>query len=342
MRLIIRSLIVIIIIALLGGYLFYIRGINKTVSDIGQDVTFIVGPGQSVKEIGENLHQAGLIESKFFFKVYAWRTKNQSNFQAGEYVLNPGLNIKEIAKALVSGESLNKERTVTIIEGWTSHDINEYLLSNRIVNDDSFLVLAQSKVRSWPLSFPKPLFLNNAPTGASLEGYLFPDSYRIYKDAIAEDIILKMLNNFNEKLSSQMRDEITKQDKTIHEIITMASIIEKEVRTEQDLKIASGIFWDRIKNKQALQSDATLTYLLGDEKPQHSIEETEIDSKYNTYKYLGLPPGPISNPGLNAIKAAIYPEFTDYNYFLNRLDTGETIFSKTLEEHNKYKARYLK
>jgi UPF0755 protein len=108
------------------------------------------------------------------------------------------------------------------------------------------------------------------------------------------------------------------------------------------MKIVSGIFWDRIKNGEALGSCATLAYILGVNKPQYSLEDTRIESPYNTYKYRGLPPGPIANPGFNAINAAIYPEFTDYNYFLSDPETGKTIYSRTLDEHNANKYRYLK
>ncbi len=151
-----------------------------------------------------------------------------------------------------------------------------------------------------------------------------------------------MLNNFDGKLTDEMQNNIAEQDKTIYEIVTMASIIEKEVRTLEDMEIVSGIFWDRIKYGQPLESCATLAYVLGVNKEQYSIEDTKIDSPYNTYRNPGLPPGPICNPGLNAIKAAIYPQYTEYNYFLSRQDTGETVFSKTLEEHNRNKARYLR
>jgi UPF0755 protein len=122
----------------------------------------------------------------------------------------------------------------------------------------------------------------------------------------------------------------------------MASIIEKEVRSTSDMKIVSGIFWNRIKNGQALQSCATLAYVLGVNKAQYSLEDTKVDSLYNTYKYRGLPPGPIANPGLDAITAAIYPESTNYNYFLSDPATGKTIYSKTLDEHNANKYKYLK
>ena len=170
---------------------------------------------------------------------------------------------------------------------------------------------------------------------------MFPDTYRIYIDADLDDIIRKMLGNFDGKLTAKMREDISKQGKTIYEIVTMASLIEKEVRTEKDMKIVSGIFWNRIKNGQALQSCASLAYILGVNKAQYTTEDTKIISPYNTYQNPGLPPGPISNPGIQAIKAAIYPTDTDYNYFLTNPANGETIFSKTFNEHIKNKNKYL-
>ena len=139
-----------------------------------------------------------------------------------------------------------------------------------------------------------------------------------------------------------MRADISKQNKSIYDVITMASLIEKEVRTAEDMKIVSGIFWDRIKYGLPLQSDATLSYVLDDKIGGHTIEQTKIDSPYNTYKYRGLPPGPIANAGLNAIQAAINPIYTDYVYFLSEPEGGKTIYSKTLDEHNANKNKYLR
>jgi UPF0755 protein len=185
-------------------------------------------------------------------------------------------------------------------------------------------------------------FLKDKPKNKNLEGYLFPDTYRFFTDVSGEEVILKMLSNFDNKLAPKMREDISSQGKTIFEIITMASVIEKEVRSEKDMKIVSGIFWDRIKNGQALESCATLAYILGVNKPQYSYEDTRIKSPYNTYINRGLPAGPIANPGIKAIEAAIYPEYTGYNYFLTASETGETIFSRTYEEHLINKNKYIK
>lgn len=336
----IKTISVIILLIFLICSIAYYNGINSSANKKGEDKVFVVTRGKSVKQIGNDLFNAGLIKSKFYFEVYVWRNKKGAELQAGEYALNPMLSIGEIVKILSRGETLNKEATIQIIEGWNIKDINRYLKERNFINNDEFIAAARIYAKNQKSA--KFEFLKSLPEDAGLEGFLFPDTYKIFKDASPDDIITKMLKNFDSKLTEQMKEDIDKQGKDIYEIIKMASIIEKEVRSVDDMKIVSGIFWDRIKNGQALESCATLSYILGVNKPQYTIEDTKVESPYNTYKYTDLPPTPISNPGLNAINAAIYPEFTEYNYFLSSSDTGETIFSKSYEEHLRNKDRYLK
>ena len=338
----IKFIFILILTVFLISVFSYWRAVNNSAAKNSQDQIFVISSGEGVEQISKNLVNADLIKSQFYFKIYVWQTKMESKFQAGEYALNPSMAIREIAEVLTTGKSLSKEKKIKIIEGWNVRDIDKYLADMSIISDGEFIQLSKKGIRNYESGIMEFEFLNDAPQSASLEGYLFPDTYRIYQDATAEDIIQKMLDNFDKKMTNEMRDEIKKQGKTIYEIIAMASIIEKEVRTQEDMDIVSGIFWDRIKYGQPLESCATLAYILGINKKQYTIEDTKINSPYNTYQNRGLPPGPICNPGLNAIKAAIYPEFTDYNYFLSSKDKGETIFSKTFDEHNRNKAKYLR
>ncbi|MFH1822084.1 MAG: endolytic transglycosylase MltG [Patescibacteria group bacterium] len=350
MKLIKLLLIAIIIFIIFFGFSYY-RGINRAVDKNGSDINFIINPGESVEQIAENLAKEELIKSVFYFKLYIWRADKESKLQAGEYILNPRQSIKEIVEIFVAGESASQERTIKIIEGWSLRDIAFYFENLGMYQAEEIMELAGLPLvdyrgknnMEWPKDYSSEFSsLGDKPKYYSYEGYLFPDTYRVFKDAEMDDIIKKMLNNFDKKLTAEMRKDIANQGKSIYQIVTMASIIEKEGRNFKDMSIISGLFWDRIKNGQPLQSDATLTYIFSDDKPAHTTEETKVDSPYNTYLILGLPPGPICNPSLNAIKAAIYPEYTDYNYFLHRLDTGETIFSKTYDEHLNNKARYLR
>lgn len=333
-----KSIIIIVLIAV-SGFLYW-RNLNSPADTSGQEQIFMINKGETVSQIAGNLRKENLIKSPFYFKYVIWR--DQLKIKAGEYLISPKLSAREIIRLLTAGEAISQEKPIRIIEGWNLKDIGAYLEKNQAAAAKNFTVLAGAPPAGWKFYFAKPEFLNDAPERASLEGYLFPDTYRILKDGSAEEIIHKMLNNFNKKLTPEMRAEIKRQKKTIYEVITMASVIEKEVRLENDMKIVSGIFWQRIKYGMPLQSDATLSYILADKIGSHTIEQTKIDSPYNTYKYPGLPPGPIANPGLNAIMAVIYPQAMGYNYFLSDPATGQTIYSKTLNEHNLNKYKYLK
>ncbi|MDO8599599.1 MAG: endolytic transglycosylase MltG, partial [bacterium] len=178
------------------------------------------------------------------------------------------------------------------------------------------------------------------PEFIGLEGYLFPDTYRVYADATIEDIVRKMLENFDRKLTPELREEIVKSGRSLHQIITMASIVEAEISNHDDRAVAAGILWKRRDRGMLLQVDATVNYVTGKHDPRVSRVDTGADSAYNTYRYPGLPRGPIGNPGMSAITAALRPTESPYWFFLTTKD-GKTIFSRTLDEHHANTARYL-
>ncbi len=342
----------IVLVGIIAGAWFYFSynsNTQKPFYENGQTKVFVVKSGQSVKAISASLKEEGLIGSDFFFKMMAGQSGKEKDIKAGAYELSASMTAKEILEKLASGRVINEEREVTAIPGWTRRDLAGKVKEWGLGQEGDLYSLTGEPFKECGKKSPEIKdyskqfdFLADKPACRGLEGYLFPDTYRLYKSANTEDLILKMLKNFNKKLTSQMRDDIKKQGKTIYEIVTMASIIEKEVRSEKDMKMVSGIFWNRINSGQALQSCATLAYILGINKAIYSIEDTQTDSPYNTYQNQGLPPGPISNPGAEAIEAAIYPENNDYFYFLSRSDNGETVFAKTYEEHLRNKEKYLK
>ncbi|MEK7067670.1 MAG: endolytic transglycosylase MltG [Patescibacteria group bacterium] len=336
---IILSLAVLIIATL---YLTIWRGINEPVQEESTEVNFIIEPGQGVKTIGANLADIGLIRRSVYFYWYVAFKRIDKKLQAGGYLLNKNMNLRAIAKKLAGGEVTEKEKTIKIIEGWNIKQIADYLEKNNIVAAPDFIKLTKPAPGTcFALASCQVSFLAEIPAGATLEGYLFPDTYRVFKDTTAEDIIAKMLKNFDAKLTPAMRADIKAQGKNLQDIIIMASILEKEARTQEDMKIVADIFWKRLKSGVALESDATLSYILNDNVAAHSAEDLAVDSAYNTYKYRGLPPGPIDNPGLNAILAAIYPTPTDYFYFLHNVKTGKIYFAKTFTEHKRNKELYL-
>jgi len=289
--------------------------------------SFLIEKGQSFFEISQNLEKESLIKSQFYFDFYLFLTVDYKKLQSGQYLLSSSMTIPEIAGKFVSGEI--QQLKTTIPEGFTCQQIEIELQSSG---------LCQLLAPEFKSEFD---FLKDAPPEASLEGFLFPDTYYFSLDETNGEIVRKFLMNFDKKLTPDLKTEINSQGKTIFEIVTMASMLENEVKTLEDKKLVSGILWKRLKNNIPLQVDATISYITDKKSATISIDDTKIDSPYNTYKYKGLPFGPISNPGLESILAAIYPEKSDYWYYLS-IPEGKTIFSKTLEEHNLAKAKYLK
>ncbi|MBZ9572182.1 endolytic transglycosylase MltG [Patescibacteria group bacterium] len=338
----------IIFLIFLAGVFFVWQGIYlpKT-PEVREEKVFVIKKGEGTREIAFNLEKQGIIKCDFLFRLYTLFKNVSGELQAGEYFLSPGMNTPEITKKIVSGKVIKEK--ITIIEGWNKREIANYLEEGEIVQSQDFL--GKIKFSQWEDQYE---FLrdrkdrdfydrrNHGPIEDwDIEGYLFPDTYFVEKGISAENIISKMLDNFDKKLTTDLKEEIKKQKKSIFEIITMASLIEKEVKSFEDKKLVSGILWKRLKNNFPLQVDATITYITGKKTIKISKEDTQIDSPYNTYKYLGLPIGPICNPGIDSTITSIYPEESDFWYYLSTPE-GETIFSKTLEEHNIAKAKYLK
>ena len=313
-----------------------------------EEIIFNIERGQGSREIALALEKEGLIRWGPLFRAYVLVGGISGGLQAGTYSLSFSMNIPQMAEKFARGDILTDE--ITIIEGWNLRDIGFHLENRGMFQAEELWEIAgfPAADHSKTKDFPAPpdfsvdyQFLADKPEEAGLEGYLFPDTYKLNRGADLKEIIEIILDNFDNKLNKDLRKEIKKQQKTIFEVVNVASLIEKEVRTQDDKKLVSGILWKRLKNNVPLQVDATVSYITGKKTTKISKEETQIDSPYNTYKYRGLPLGPICNPGLESIKAAVYPESSQYWYYLSTPE-GETIFSKNLEEHNIAKAKYLK
>jgi len=319
------------IIILAGGAFFYLHYQIYSSQGENQKKIFLVEKGQGAGEVSLMLEQEKIISDNLYFNYYLWKNGLENKILPGSYEINTAMTIPEIVK-LITAEQKNDIK-ITFPEGWTAKKMAERLAENGFDSEDFLTLVNQPEVFS-----PRYDFLSKQGI-ASLEGYLFPDTYLFLPETSAEKIIEKMLNNFITKVDADLMAAITNQGKDLQQIIIMASIIEREVNQDEDRALVSGIFWNRIKIGQALQSCATIAYVLGENKKQFTYEETRIASPYNTYINPGLPPQPISNPGLLAIKAAIYPQKSNFNYFLNNPKTQETIFSSTLDEHNFNKAK---
>ncbi len=270
----------------------------------------------------------------------------QDNFACLSRVDNETRSFKICLKRMVGRDKpltpppAREEINVTILEGWSIKDIAKHLESRGVFPQDVFI---EATLQEYDYEF-----LADKPEGHSLEGYLFPDTYRIFADSSPEDLIKRMLDNFDRKLNSDLRAEIESQGKTIFEVVNLAALVEKEAPIDyntgdnEDAKIVAGVFLNRLKGGQALQACASLAFILGEIKPIYSEADTKVDSPYNTYLNRGLPYGPIANPGILAIEAAIYPTETNYNYFLTPIGTKDMIYSVSYQEHLRNRDKYLR
>lgn len=292
--------------------------------------------GDSLNVIAAKLDSAGVIRSKFLFVAYS-RIVGQSNYlQAGRYIFSKSLNIPTIISFIVTGKSEPTDSRVLIPEGYNIWEIDERLVYLKLIKEGGF-----------------------AARYFEDEGYLFPDSYRLKErgtadlasELVTEELREKMRINFNEKTASLLGGLSLAE---VRETITIASILEKEARAEKDMKLVSGIIRNRIKLGMLLQVDATVIYGACMRKSiqnnfsrncdvtfQGPAIEIKIDGPYNTYTRKGLPPGPIANPGLQAIEAALNPTDSDYLYYLSTRDGSQMIYSKTAGEHVANRRKYL-
>lgn len=277
---------------------------------------FSVTTGESLQNITDNLYTSHIIRSKIIFRTTVIMLGGEKKVIAGDYLLDKKVGPVDLAYRLVSGKFHLDVKRITILEGWNVFEIADYL-------DKSLL------------GFNKNLFITIAK---QKEGYLFPDTYFVSPTVKPDDLVEKMAKNFNEKIP-QIPGVATSTYK-IKDVIIMSSIIEREARTTETRRIIAGILWKRLKMGMALQVDATFDYINGKGTFDLTLDDLKIDSPYNTYRYKGLPPGPIGNPGVDAIWSTINPIQTKYLYYLTGKD-GKMYYAATFAEHVKNKQLHL-
>ena len=319
--------------------------VNRPVGG-AESVIFVVNKGDGSQTIAAGLAESKLIKSRKFFLFTTWSRGSRGDFKAGSFELSPSMTTREIERSLTSTTPISEERTVKILEGWTLRDIAEYLENEGIASKKEFYAEVGEPLRyhspgslpDWKASFK---ILGDKPNRSNFEGYLFPDTYRIFAGGDVKSLLRRMFTNFDKKLTPELRTEISASGRSVFEIIIMASVIEKEVFGEADRAMVSDVFWKRVEAGMGLQADSTVNYVTGGSKPAVSYDETQLDSPWNTYKNKGLPAGPISNPGISAIIAAIRPRPNPYWFFLTDKNGG-VHYGRDLDEHNANKARYLR
>ena len=276
-----------------------------------------ISSGTNAREIVNVLEKNEIIRKyNYPFQILTKLMKIEDQLKYGEYSLSPSMNMPQILHKLVKGEVITYK--ITIPEGYTSTQIAELLDKKEIAEKEAFLKIVKD-------------------TEKTLEGYLFPDTYEVPKKYGVEKMIKVMLSNFNQiAIENKFTDRAEKIGFSLNEIIILASIIEKEAKFNDEKNKVSSVFYNRLKINMKLQSCATIQYILGEPKEGLDENDLKIDSPYNTYLYKGLPPGPICNPGLDSIIAALEPAEEDYLFFVLG-DNGRHIFSKTYQEHLKNK-----
>ncbi len=338
---------IILAILLILGIQFY-HAIHGAVDTSEEVNIFVVQEGESVHSLSERLEEEGVIRSAWFFRKYISWKHLDTRIRFGEYSVYTPLTLARVAEVLTVAPG-GAEKAITILPGWNLTDIAMYFEEEGITTKKEFFAIAGN-----PATFRYdgiidlgtdehlPIIVEKLST-VSLEGYLRPDTFRIFANATITEVIEKLVSARNDEFTVDMIKDIKAQGKSIHDILTMASILEREVRTPKDRRLVSDLFWRRLNVGMALQADSTVHYIAGtDGSVFTSAKDRDIDSLWNTYKYPELPPGPISNPSLDSIMAAMYPESNEYWYFMTTLDTGEVKYAKTLDEHNMNVAKYLR
>jgi UPF0755 protein len=302
--------------------------------DTPQSVT--IEQGMSLNGIAAMLEEKELIRSARAFTIFARVHGAQSKLQAGDFYLKKSMNSSQILEALKKG--LSQEIALTIPEGFTVKDIDALLVKEGLITAGQFSECARTCVLEGFSFLPSGAAL--AKRGGRVEGYLFPDTYFVAKTGFTPEAFIKrMLETFRTRVIDGL-PEIATSGKSLHEAVTMASLIEEETRHDDERAIVSGILWKRLQNSVTLGVDAAVRYIV--EKPSSAITLTDldIDSPYNLRKFLGLPPGPIASPGLESIRAALAPQSSKYWYYLHDAN-GVIHYAETNDEHNANKQRYL-
>ena len=293
-------------------------------------VLVTIPPGKSARQIGEILARKHLIRNPLSF-VFASRLDHLSGeMHAGRYALSPAMPPRQIAALLALGETASN--TVTIPEGFTVKQIARRLASAGLADETQFLTLATTQGKSFTVA-------GWTPPNANLEGYLFPDTYTLPKEAMPREIIGQMVANFHARVVHPHGVELAHAPGGLAETITLASLVEREAEVNSDRPLIAAVYRNRLALGMRLQCDATVQYALPVHKARLFYADLRVDSPYNTYTHAGLPPTPIACPGLPSIEAALHPASVDYLYYVAGPDGKHHIFSRTLAEQNAAIAR---
>lgn len=296
---------------------------SSNLASSNEEIIIQVRPGDNARIIAEKLEDNGVIPNRHKFFWYAKWLGEENNFKTGAYIFHGNMDMNEVINALVSGST--SVARFTIPEGFGVKEIAERLEQEGIADKNEFLKKAKDFA---PYSYMK----KQKDVRYAAEGFLFPDTYTVEKGTDVDQLLEIMAKDMDERLTPELRERAQNQNLTIYELITLASLVEKEARYDEDRPIIAQVFFKRLEIGMPLQTDASLQYLLDEPKEDVSIADTKIESPYNTYQNMGLPPGPIASPGMKAIEAVLYPADTNYLYFVADRD-GHNHYSDNYSTH---------
>ncbi|MBP3951371.1 endolytic transglycosylase MltG [Bacillus suaedae] len=326
----------------ISSYYYLKNALGPIDEESPEEIQVTIPIGSTANQIGTILEEEGLVRNGTLFRYYV-RYKNESGFQAGEYNLSTSMTLDELISELKEGRVLEEPELVfTIPEGRWLEDVAVMIANSTghavediqaVLSDREYV---EALIDQYPMLTEEIL---NESIRHPLEGYVFPAQYEfMVEDPSIKDIIEAMLNR-TQTVVDELSSEIAESGYTIHEILTLASIIEREAKTSEDRYKISGVLHDRLESDMPLQVDPTVAYAIGEHRYMTSLTDLKIDSPYNTYRYKGIPVGPIANPGKDSIQAAVRPERTGALFFYARVN-GEVIYSETYEEHNRVHQQY--
>lgn len=328
-----------LVLVLAGGVLLYVWNGLRPPPAGDKPVRVTVEKGMRAQQVAELLEAHGLVRDAWLFGAWLKWKGEGTRFQAGVYEFVPGMSREEIVDKLNNGKTLAPATyRFTIPEGFTVEQMAERLAQAGVVDRDAFLEAVRHPERfadaTWVSGIPK-----DAGLRYPLEGYLFPETYEVKHGSTAEDIVARMLAELDHKLGElpdDWQETMEARGLTMHELLTVASLIEREVVVDAERPLVASVIYNRLARGMPLQIDATIQYLLDKPKERLLEEDLQIDSPYNTYRNPGLPPGPIASPGLKSIEAALYPADTDYLYYVTKKDgSNEHLFATTYSQHQR-------
>ncbi len=323
-----KFLLIVCVLAIAGGFAAYQF---LPASSKRSPIKIRFEKGDSLDKIAGILERKGIVRNSFALEAYVLYRQSRSGLHlepVGNRTLSPDMSLWQVVQELRRGDRAAEQVKIVIPEGFTLKQIASRLDKSGITNGKEFLALAEhpDRIEAWNQDFPRP--------EDSLEGYLFPDTYRFPPKSPPEQVLEEMMSNFTRRFFRPYKVQMEANKRELGAVVTVASLIEREAKTDDDRPRIAGVIDNRLRKKMRLEIDATVLYALGRHKSRVMFKDLEIDSPYNTYRNSGLPPGPIASPGLDSLKAAVEPEKNDYLYYVARPD-GAHLFTRTEAEHNR-------